>query len=84
MSQIRLESLFNVFTRLIIYIVCNFIQASVCIFPEGTRHGGKELLPFKKGAFHMSIGAQVPIQPIVVSRYHFLDSNQHKFDTGMS
>lgn len=52
------------------------------MFPEGTRHIGDELLPFKKGAFHVAIASQTPIQPIVVSRYYFLDSKTYKFDAG--
>ncbi|CAH0389204.1 unnamed protein product [Bemisia tabaci] len=59
-------------------------KAKLAMFPEGTRHIGDELLPFKKGAFHVAIASQTPIQPIVVSRYYFLDSKTYKFDAGKS
>ncbi len=39
---------------------------SVVIAPEGTRSATKRLGRFKKGAFHMAIGARVPIVPIVL------------------
>lgn len=42
------------------------------------------LLPFKKGPFHIAIQAQCPIQPIVVSRYTFLDSSRKFFGRGPS
>ncbi|KAI5727406.1 hypothetical protein M8J77_001900 [Diaphorina citri] len=57
-------------------------KAKLCMFPEGTRHGGKTLLPFKKGAFHVAIASQTPIQPIVVSQYYFVDDKTKKFDSG--
>jgi 1-acyl-sn-glycerol-3-phosphate acyltransferase len=40
---------------------------SVWMFPEGTRSRGRGLLPFKTGAFHAAIGADVNIIPIVCS-----------------
>lgn len=41
-------------------------------------------MPFKKGSFHVAIQAQCPIQPIVVSRYTFLDSKRKFFGRGHS
>ena len=40
------------------------------IMPEGTRSKGKDLGEFKPGAFRTAIMAQVPIVPIVVSKWH--------------
>lgn len=42
---------------------------SIWVFAEGTRNRGKNLLPFKKGAFKMAIEAGVPVVPICVSSY---------------
>ncbi|KAL7626848.1 1-acylglycerol-3-phosphate O-acyltransferase [Parahypoxylon ruwenzoriense] len=46
-------------------------KQSVFMFPEGTRSYSKEpdLLPFKKGAFHLAVQAGVPIVPVVVANY---------------
>jgi 1-acyl-sn-glycerol-3-phosphate acyltransferase len=40
-------------------------QISVWMFPEGHRNQKPELLPFKKGSFHLAIAAQVPIVPVM-------------------
>ena len=37
------------------------------VFAEGTRTRTGELLPFKKGAFHMAIGAGVPVVPVTIA-----------------
>ena len=54
------------------------------IFPEGTRNGAKNLsmLPFKKGAFHIAINGKLPIQPVVISEYYFLDWKKMIFNPG--
>ncbi|VUZ38550.1 unnamed protein product [Hymenolepis diminuta] len=52
------------------------------IFPEGTRNrNGENILPFKKGAFHLAIQAHLPIIPVVISSYRsFLDHKKKVFD----
>mmetsp|Transcript_5421 Transcript_5421/g.6287 ORF Transcript_5421/g.6287 Transcript_5421/m.6287 type:complete len:292 (+) Transcript_5421:75-950(+) len=44
-------------------------KRALFMFPEGTRSATKELemLPFKKGAFHLAHQAGIPIIPVVVS-----------------
>ncbi|KAH9943174.1 1-acylglycerol-3-phosphate O [Epithele typhae] len=46
-------------------------KSSLWLFPEGTRsmRPYSDLLPFKKGAFHTAIQAQVPIVPVVCENY---------------
>jgi len=55
---------------------------SVWIFPEGTRNrGSAEMLPFKKGAFHLAVRAQIPIVPIVHQHLHrYFDYDKHWFN----
>ncbi|XP_062548999.1 1-acyl-sn-glycerol-3-phosphate acyltransferase alpha isoform X2 [Armigeres subalbatus] len=57
-------------------------QAKILFFPEGTRGNGDNLLPFKKGSFHVAIEAQGYIQPVVISKYHFLNSKAKLFNRG--
>lgn len=53
------------------------------VFPEGTRGGESDrLLPFKKGPFHIAVQSQSVLQPVVVSRYTFLDSKKKHFGKG--
>lgn len=60
-------------------------KQSVFIFPEGTRsyYSHPDLLPFKKGPFHLAIQAQVPIVPLVAANYsHVLDTRRKVFVAG--
>lgn len=60
-------------------------RQSVFIFPEGTRSYAEQpmLLPFKKGAFHLAVKAQVPVVPVVVENYaHILNVKRRVFRAG--
>lgn len=54
---------------------------SLYIFPEGTRNhkNSRELLPFKKGAFHLAFDSGLPILPVAISSYDFLDRKNYSF-----
>ncbi|XP_058056470.1 1-acyl-sn-glycerol-3-phosphate acyltransferase alpha-like, partial [Anopheles bellator] len=56
--------------------------AKMYIYPEGTRYPERGMLPFKKGAFHTAIEAQVPIIPVVFSHMYFIQAKKHIFDDG--
>ncbi|VUZ38533.1 unnamed protein product [Hymenolepis diminuta] len=56
-------------------------KVNLFMFPEGTRNHNGVMLPFKKGAFHLAIQTQLPIQPVVISCYNsFLDHKNFSFD----
>lgn len=60
-------------------------KQSVFIFPEGTRSytTKPDMLPFKKGAFHLAVKAGVPIVPIVAENYsHVLNTRALRFNAG--
>uniref|UniRef100_A0A7M4ELT1 1-acyl-sn-glycerol-3-phosphate acyltransferase n=1 Tax=Crocodylus porosus TaxID=8502 RepID=A0A7M4ELT1_CROPO len=55
----------------------------VWVFPEGTRSYGTTMLPFKHGAFHLAVQAQVPVVPVVLSSYStFFNRENKRFTTG--
>ena len=60
-------------------------RQNVFIFAEGTRSYAEEpmLLPFKKGAFHLAVQAQVPIVPVAVANYaHVLNVKRKTINPG--
>lgn len=77
MNSEKARSVLNEATE---YIKQNKIK--LWVFPEGTRYNTGDIHPFKKGAFHMAITAQIPILPVVFSSYYFLDSKNKRFDYG--
>lgn len=59
-------------------------KINLWIFPEGTRSQTGTLLPFKKGAFHLALEAQLPIVPLVVSDYRSIFNKANKtFTSGI-
>ncbi|KAK6543948.1 1-acylglycerol-3-phosphate O-acyltransferase [Orbilia ellipsospora] len=61
-------------------------RQSVWIFPEGTRSYATSpmMLPFKKGAFHLAVQAQVPIVPVVIQNYsHVFNIKALSFESGV-
>ncbi|XP_032091824.1 1-acyl-sn-glycerol-3-phosphate acyltransferase alpha-like [Thamnophis elegans] len=55
----------------------------IWVYPEGTRNREDTMLPFKRGAFHLAIKAQVPIVPVVISSYRdFYSLEDKRFDPG--
>lgn len=59
-----------------------FLQRNIAIFPEGTRSDRDHLLPFKKGAFHLSVQSAMRILPVVIQKYPFIDHQRQIFDRG--
>lgn len=58
-------------------------QIRLWVFPEGTRNQKGDLLPFKKGAFHLAVQAQVPLIPVVFSSYsNFYLRKEKQFKSG--
>ncbi|KAN0064204.1 1-acylglycerol-3-phosphate O-acyltransferase [Thecaphora frezii] len=57
---------------------------SLWVFPEGTRSNlpFPDLLPFKKGAFHLAVQAGVPVIPVVCENYHRLFDGKTRFESG--
>jgi lysophosphatidate acyltransferase len=47
------------------------LGTSLWMFPEGTRHCQEvpDMLPLKKGGFHLAVQAGIPIVPIVAENY---------------
>ena len=43
---------------------------SIWVFAEGTRSYGRGLLPFKTGAFHTAMSADVPVVPVCMNTAH--------------
>ncbi|XP_055546835.1 1-acyl-sn-glycerol-3-phosphate acyltransferase alpha-like [Wyeomyia smithii] len=58
-------------------------RVKLWVFPEGTRRNTNEIHPFKKGAFHVAVRAQLPIMPVVYSSYStFLDDKAKILNNG--
>ncbi len=52
---------------------------SMLVAPEGTRNAGREVGPFKKGAFRMAMEACVPVVPIIVRNVDDIAARNSRF-----
>jgi lysophosphatidate acyltransferase len=62
-----------------------FMQKCVWVFPEARRSysQGPDLFPFKKGAFHLATGSEMPVIPIVACDYSdVIDWQERHFGVG--
>lgn len=77
-------SLSSLRRRRVRVIAADHRQISLWVFPEGTRSSSAEpkLLPFKKGAFHLAVQAQIPVIPVVCENYHRLFDGKTRFERG--
>lgn len=60
-------------------------ERALFMFPEGTRSATEalDMLPFKKGAFHLAKQARIPVIPVVVSNTSTIFNAKRKiFNTG--
>ncbi|KAJ6515379.1 hypothetical protein C8R45DRAFT_919428 [Mycena sanguinolenta] len=64
--------------------VMRTLRVSLWMFPEGTRHSSQtpDLLPFKKGGFHLAVQSGLPVIPIVIENYYHL-YRKNEFLTGV-
>ncbi|KAJ7246594.1 hypothetical protein B0H12DRAFT_1211312 [Mycena haematopus] len=64
--------------------VMRTLRVSLWMFPEGTRHNSPkpDLLPFKKGGFHLAVQSGLPIIPIVIENYFHL-YHKNEFQAGV-
>ncbi|KAJ6610357.1 hypothetical protein B0H10DRAFT_2166065 [Mycena sp. CBHHK59/15] len=60
------------------------LRISLWMYPEGTRYSSEypDMLPFKKGGFHLAVQAGIPIIPFVTENYWRL-YHKNVFDSGV-
>ena len=66
-----------------VYDKINTLGYGVFFCPEGTRSFDGNLLPFKRGAFHLAIQTKLPLVPIIMFGAHkFMKRGSVKINTG--